>query len=393
MTAADYISKLEKRYNKYLKDLIAGNVFEPIVLTVKQNNAENFAAFNEWLAALMVYNKKGDGKGWELNNWKNVSLSQKKVMGAQVWPQLIKVKTEEDFLFLINKEAHNVEFKKELSKLLSWNAAMSEFLLNKPERILKLKDVWDDILRVVEFLISNDVSDQYSKSIPLPVNTKFLQTHEAIILELLHQIHPERFIKGQDLEDSLSLRKKPFLFKMRWLDKVLAVENSDGMEVFAVSTAYLKSVSWRVQSILFVENETNLYMLPEVEDTLAIFSAGKALHLLKDIPLFHENDILYWGDLDEDGFMMLNDMRKHYSHVSSVFMDEETVNHHQKEIIRQPHKYRNEHHLEKLTDTEMSAFIGMKSVNGRIEQERLQQSFVNDKLLIILKLVRNNRSQ
>jgi hypothetical protein len=383
MSKGLYIPQLEKKYNKYLKDIIAGNAFEPIILYVKKSEAKNYAEFHEWLSSLTIYQKKDHKKGWELNRWTAVSREQKKFMNDQVWPRVIEVNTEEDFLFLIDKKTHSLQFKAQLAQLLNWNAGIRAFLLNRPDRILKLKDVWKNIFAVIDYLLLNDVSDHYKRSIPIPVHSKFLEKHESIVLELLHFLHPEKFLRGKDLEAALSLKIKPYLFKMRWLDKELAGKNSAGMDVLAASTPYLQTVNWHISRIIFVENETNLYLLPPMPDTLAIFSSGKALHLLKEISLFSNTNIIYWGDLDEDGFMMLNSMRKHYSHVKSIFMDEETVEHHFTEIGQQPHRYKNDH-PDMLTASEKNAFDKIKTINGRIEQERLQQSYVIDKLLIML---------
>jgi hypothetical protein len=383
MSKGPYILQLEKKYNKYLKDVIAGNVFEPIILYVKKNESKSYAEFQEWLSSLTVYQKKKNKKGWELTRWKPVSREQRKLMNEQIWPQVIEVNTEEDFLLLIDKKAHASQFKIQLAILLGWNPGIREFLLHRPERILRLKDVWKDIFAVIDYLLLNDVSDHYKRSIPIPVHSKFLEMHESIVLELLHNLHPEKFLRGKDLEAALSLKIKPYLFKMRWLDKKLADMNSSGMEVLAATTPYLQTVNWRISRIIFVENETNLYLLPHVPDTLAIFSSGKALHMLKEIGLFTNTAIMYWGDLDEDGYMMLNSMRKQYHHVNSLLMDEETVEHHFSEIGQQPHKYKNDY-PDMLTETEGRAFEKMKAVNGRIEQERLQQSYVIGKLLIML---------
>jgi hypothetical protein len=65
-------------------------------------------------------------------------------------------------------------------------------------------------------------------------------------------------------------------------------------------------VQWDIRRVILVENETNLYLLPAMPFTLAVFSSGKALHLLGEIGLFGALALYYWGDLDEEGFIMLN---------------------------------------------------------------------------------------
>lgn len=156
-----------------------------------------------------------------------------------------------------------------------------------------------------------------------------------------------------------------------------------GAEVLGISTITLRNINWQVSELWLVENETTLYMLPTRPDAIAICSKGYALSELKNIPLFEKSPLYYWGDMNEDGFNLLSMCRQMYANTQSVFMDENSFLSHEKEMDKQPAIYRKQE-LPVLKDHEKRAFNSLKEYNGRIEQEKLQLSFV-EQIISMLK--------
>lgn len=87
--------------------------------------------------------------------------------------------------------------------------------------------------------------------------------------------------------------------------------------------------------------------------------------------------LYYWGDLDEEGFKMLNDFRALYPHAESRYMDTPCIMHHIQYLDIQPKFYRKDN-LDLLTEEESAAFALLVQKNGRLEQEKILQSFVNE---------------
>jgi hypothetical protein len=222
------------------------------------------------------------------------------------------------------------------------------------------------------------------RSLPVPVHTKFIKENEGIILSLLKHLVPGKFTEEcAALDVALNLQKKPFIYPMRWLDPLLADQYSHGMEVLGVTSEGLKKLSWEIQAICMVENETNLYLLPQVKGMMAICSWGKALSLLREVPLLQQTKLFYWGDLDDEGFHMLNSFRHHYRHVQSLLMDKATVQFHTAEMSIQTAPYRNAE-LSYLFEAEQEAYNTLSATNGRIEQEKLQQQYIQQALLTVI---------
>lgn len=376
MTGHIYITQLEKYYPAYLKGIIQGLPFQPIVLRGGKNKPDTTVALHEQIRIFQANEKRENKNGWTIEWEEWVS----KKLGRQQWPAVVTVTTEDDLLFLLRKEKEILAFNDQLKGLLQWRPAIKDWLANKPALVLELTRSWSGICAVVDYLLLNDVKDHYLRSVPVPVHTKFIEQHKKLIHSILHFLNAERFSSlDVDLEEALLLNRKPFFFTMRWLDDNLARKFTAGMNLFAVPVNYLKNQLWDVERVILVENTTNLYLFPSIPGTLVICSYGKAMYLLKEISFLHKTQLYYWGDLDEDGFDMLNAIRGYYDHIISLFMDDSTITFHQAELTTKPMLYRKKE-LTLLHPHENRAYQLLLLNNQWLEQERLNQSYVQEGL-------------
>lgn len=377
MTNQFFIAQLEKQYILYLKNIILGTPFQPIMLRGGKNKPGTMAELFEQVKLFQANEKKGNNKGW-IVKWE-AWVSKK--FGKQQWPSTICVNTEEDFLFLIKKEKEAVAFKEQLHQLLQWNELICTWLANRPAIVLELNKSWAGICAVVDYLLQHDVRHHFLRSLPVPVHTKFIEQHKRVIHAILHYLNRSKFpALDVDLEEALLLTRKPFLFTLRWLDESLSTRYSAGMNLFAVPVEYLQQQQWDIERVILVENATNLYMFPAIKGALVICSYGKALHLLKEIPFFHRSRLFYWGDMDEKGFEMLNDIRSYYLHTKSLFMDEATLVHHQADLGINSIAYQNKV-FPLLLPYERKAYEMLLPNNQWLEQERLHQLYVQGILI------------
>ncbi|HVU57223.1 MAG TPA: Wadjet anti-phage system protein JetD domain-containing protein [Puia sp.] len=371
MIDKQFISQLENAYEDHLRRIIRGQAFQPIRLRGGKNKPGTTQALHQVIQSFLAYEKKEGRPGWSIT-WEPW-LSRK--LGKQRWPADIILSTEEDLLFILHRQEVMVRFRQQLQTLTSWNDRISGWLEIQPSRVLRYQHDWKNICTVIDVLLHQDCSSFYLRNLPVPVHTKFIETHRSTILSLLHYLQPDRFpIEINELEKALGLRKKPLLFSLRWLDKELALQYTAGFELLALTPDDLKKANWEPLEIWLVENETNLYLLPSRKKALAVCSMGYLLHELKDIPFFSHSTIVYWGDLDEDGFIMLGMIRKYYPHAHSVLMDHETVLRHNNEI--EIINYRYSKSIEGLKEKEKLGYHSLLEKKGRIEQEKLQQDYV-----------------
>lgn len=366
-----YLSQLQKYYHSFLSNLIQGKEFEVIKLWGGKKKPTSTKQLHELIASFQLYEKNPGKLGWVIE-WE---IWRSRLVGVQQWPTTIIVNSEADFLFLLKKEEEVTIFRKVAQQILNWNPSIRPWLVARPQKVLELEKEWGGICAVVDYILRNEVRSYYLRSLPVPVHTKFIQQHKATLLSLLQHFDSLRFAASEtNFEKALLLQEKPALHTTRWLDTDLATCYTSSIDVFGISPLALQKVDWVVEEIWVVENETNVFLLPKRKKTMAIFSKGYALHQFKNIPLFQKAKLIYWGDLDEDGFIMLHQFRQYYPHVRSAFMDETTVLCHMAEMSKIP--FRRKLFDLQLLPNEAAAYKLLMEFEGRIEQEQLQQQFI-----------------
>ncbi len=367
-----YLKQLGSYYPAYLKGVIQGNAFAPIVLRGGKNKPETYLALETAIRHFQRYEKEAGGKGWVID-WEDWNS---KKLGKQVWPARISVETEADFLALLEKEKEAAHFREQLQVLLQWRPAIGPWLAERPGKVLELDAIWTRICAVTDYLLTQEVTGRYLRSLSVPVHTKFIEQYKNTILSIIRHLDPTRCkTPATDIETALGMRTKPFLFPLRWLDTTLQRSIMPGFEVMGITSDSLRLIDWPVKEIWLVENETTLFMLPYRTDAIAICTKGYAVAELKNIGLLERTPLYYWGDMDEDGYHLLSMCRRMYPHTQSIFMDEACCRFHKGETERLTAAYAKLAPTN-ITDTERIAFDMLKGVNGRIEQEKLQLAYL-----------------
>lgn len=139
--------------------------------------------------------------------------------------------------------------------------------------------------------------------------------------------------------------------------------------------------------MLIVENKQTFLALPTLADaspaTIAILGSGTAAHQLQALGWLHRTDITYWGDLDAAGFAILNAVRAHFPHTTSLLMDPATVTAFQHLAVPDPGD--GSVTLTHLTTDEQRAYRLLYTKGRlRIEQERIPFAYVSAKIRTLL---------
>lgn len=364
-----FTTSLEKMFSAYIADKILGNPFKEIHLKGASIIPKDFKSFASYIKELTKKEKLENQPGWIIE-WKE----SRKFNGQRI-PEKIYVSTEDDFLFIINKEKFVIEYFELLYSVLVKKPELREYFAKNYQVLLEFKDDWNNIVNVINYLENNKVQGLYIREINVPVHTKFLEEKQVLLFHILKFLKPEMgSINAKNFTEFLSLSKFPELRKMRWLDQNLADKYSGSIISVGFHLEEWKKVNWEVDEIWLVENLTNLQLIPKRKNALAIFAKGFALHDLKDSIILHNGKIFYWGDLDEHGYILLSQIREIYPHVISVFMEDKTVLAHQKEMFTHP--FLNKSSPSMLTEEEQLGFEILKRENGRIEQERINQEYI-----------------
>ena len=79
------------------------------------------------------------------------------------------------------------------------------------------------------------------------------------------------------------------------------------------------------ERVLIVENLESGLALPDLPGCVAVLGLGNAVSVLSRLNWVSGKPIMYWGDIDTHGFMILDRARETLGALSSVLMDEATL--------------------------------------------------------------------
>ena len=130
--------------------------------------------------------------------------------------------------------------------------------------------------------------------------------------------------------------------------------------------------------MLVVENKTTLYTtltLPKMNSTIAIFGSGFSVYNLKNVRWLDNLELLYWGDMDVQGFEILSQFRTYFPQTKSVLMDKQAF-----DCFFEDDKGTLTNFSTKLnlTDEELQLYNILKTNNWRLEQEKITFNYVNE---------------
>ena len=154
----------------------------------------------------------------------------------------------------------------------------------------------------------------FAREIALPgISGKFIENNLQLIATILRDIGSPAWGEGSDNHSQLGLRTAPRMLRLMLLD--------GRREDFGVPhNRFIRPAE--VSNVLVVENLRSFLTLPDCSRTLAVFGEGRASQTLTGISWLSEVRLFYWGDLDPYGFSILAGLRKSFSGVQSVLMDD-----------------------------------------------------------------------
>lgn len=230
---------------------------------------------------------------------------------------------------------------------------------SRAKRILGLSDAnFDALLGVLVWLRTNTIEGLRPRQLPIRgVDSKWFEDHRALV----ERLHAAAGGEALGVVDSKGL------IRLRVLDPVLAV---GGLTDFACTLEELASLDLRPRTVFIFENLESILAMPDWPAALVVHGSGYAAPALGDIPWLRNAKVIYWGDLDADGFAILHALRSHLDDVTSVMMDEATLLAYRDLWVSDPSPNRRE--LPTLTESEQRARARLQSEGDvRLEQERI----------------------
>ena len=212
---------------------------------------------------------------------------------------------------------------------------------------------------VIEWLVDHPDSGLYIRQLPIRgVDTKWVGAHRSLVTGVVTAITGAT---------GLGLEQPPGLVRVRFLDPAL---RPGGLDDLAAPVETLAALDVRPTVIYVFENLESVVAMPDVTGAIVVHGSGYAVDRLGRIPWIRDGRIVYWGDLDSNGFAILNRLRSHCSDVQAVLMDEDVLIEHRDLWVPEPTPATGE--LSYLLPEERAVVARLHELGDvRLEQERL----------------------
>ncbi len=372
----DFLVAYIKRENFFPKDIRFGKVKSSETL-------ESFSKVNKEIQNLRKKSKEQLDYGYLIEFIKR--KDQK--IGEQLFPNRIYFQNETDYLKFINKEKEYYEFKLVVNQITTTIPMLREWILINPLKVIENLGIWADLITTCNFFVTNPQPNLYIRELPLELHTKFIEENKAIIRSLLDFLIEEHINKEESqFERRFNLKCDEPLIRLRILDEEIAKKYFSGLTDLSIPQTEFNTLNISCKRIFILENKTNFsnifnfLTLPDMKNSIAIFGRGFGLGLLKDAQWLNDKRIIYWGDIDTQGFQILSQLRSYFPHTESLMMDFETFNQFKEFAVTGTEPNINQ--LTNLTIEENHIFkhlFNLKEKN-RLEQEKINHSFVVRKI-------------
>jgi hypothetical protein len=179
----------------------------------------------------------------------------------------------------------------------------------------------------------------------------------------------------KDFEKRFNLLSKEQLIRIRFLDA--SKSPLQNITDISFTEKELKNYEFLIENVLVTENLMNFLTLPILVNTIAIWSGGGFnISYLRNIEWLKTKQFYYWGDIDAQGFQILNQCRMYFPNTISIMMDRTTLQHFNP-AEGTPAKPLQ---LSLLTPDETELYQTLIAGNIRLEQEKITQIFADERI-------------
>lgn len=228
---------------------------------------------------------------------------------------------------------------------------------------------FETLIDVVGWLADNPASGWRIRQLPIRgIDTKWLERHRFVV---------EGLYSAVTGRDSLGLLAPPPLVRVRFLDPVL---RPGGLCDVTAPVEDLAVLPVAPSTVFVFENLETVLAMPDVPGSVVLHGGGYAARRLDSIPWVRNGRVIYWGDLDSDGFAILHALRSGCANVTSVLMDSVTLFAYRDLWV--PETKPAVGVYPRLTPDELQVLESIRAEgNIRLEQERIGWEFALGRLL------------
>jgi hypothetical protein len=374
ITPKEIKDKTERKYISFLQSLVEQRPFERLVIRGdKSYTKSSLSEFEREIQLIHSHSKGKKGFGYSLD----FQIVKTKYLGTQDLPTSIYFDNEYDFLKFLSKENEVNSFKSNIEIILREFPVLKDWIIKNPKKVIDNSNEWQSILQVCQYFKQNPKPNLYVRELPIKVHTKFIERNKSIIRELLDVlIYEHANTEEKEFEKRFYLRYTEPQIRFKVLDKTISDRFFSGIDDIAIPVSQFEKLNLPIGKVLVVENKTTLYTtltLPKMDDTIAIFGSGFSVFNLKNVLWFDNLKLLYWGDIDVQGFEILSQFRSYFPQTQSILMDKQTFDKFFEDDNGAPTNISTRLNL---TDEEQQLYDILKTNNWRLEQEKIPFNYV-----------------
>ncbi len=374
--------RIKKQYPRVLQEHVRGEQIFPLYIRANKTGDADFVARNRQLEQLYEHSSHHQPFGYLIET----ATVHRRQHGLQDEPVAFYFDTLERYLGYIGEADSFRAFAADIQLIKTSFPSLIDWLFLHVMEVIVYRGKWPALLQVVHYFLKNPCPGLFARELPLQgLGTKFVENHKPILYSLLNELLPAEAIDETttgiaQFEKRFGLRTDAPRIRFRWLDGTLAEKYTGGLQDISVPINEISHNLWTVKRVLIVENKTNLlkadvYLtLPDMQGTMAIFGSGRAAALLAGIEWLEQAEILYWGDIDAEGFEILDNLLQYFPQARAFCMDVETFNAFANEVTSGSGAKRKE--LSRLSPMQYKLYEQVCEKNIRLEQERVALDWV-----------------
>ncbi len=377
--------KLVFDYGKFFNLYLHGEF--PISVSIKgpkvNDLSANLGAIKLWCDGWRKQNKIN------LNNIEFKQIGKTSGVGSQSIPYKVTFNSFEELAKNMADYKNVLSFAKKLQKVLEDKPTLEGYFIRSFLDLYLKPEILDKALLVVTYIKENPFCNLYLRQVCISsLDTKFIENNYALISDLSDILLDDTYRHNEESDlTGLELFKYRYGFKrdsdrvlFRSLDRNLKILNdfdlSEGVEL---PLPLFNILNPSCKNVFVLENKISYITFPKVKDSIAIFGGGYAVSKLKNTSWLLDKNIYYFGDLDTDGFAILNSFRKSSNFkIVSILMDEDIL---LKNKMYSVHDIKpNKSELDSLTVKEQKVYKGLQ--DNTYGFNRLEQEFIKYDLIV-----------
>lgn len=148
ITAVEIRKKTERKYVDYLRSVVAGSEFEPIVIPCDKKASASMDEYQRELTDIRSQSKEVKGFGYTIE-WKTVKT---KALGEQDLPERVLFESASDIERFLQKCGEVSQFRKDVAMLLDEFPQLRSWVERYPLKVVENASFWSDLLKVCAIL-------------------------------------------------------------------------------------------------------------------------------------------------------------------------------------------------------------------------------------------------